>query len=62
MAIGLPHRTVWCCLACVLALGGCRPGNEQLAPVNGRVLYRGQPLQGGVASLFPTRRAAPTAT
>jgi hypothetical protein len=43
----------WCCLACLLASTGCRPAVEQLAPVQGRVWYRGQPLQGGVIVFVP---------
>jgi hypothetical protein len=45
--------TACCWLACLLAMAGCRPSAEQLAPVKGKVLYRGQPLQGGVIVFIP---------
>jgi len=41
------------CLACCLAVAGCRPSGEQLAPVKGKVLYRGRPLQGGTIVFIP---------
>jgi hypothetical protein len=45
--------TGWCWLACLFALAGCRPSADELAPVKGKVLYRGQPLQGGVIVFIP---------
>ena len=46
-------RIALCCLAAWLGLAGCRPAGEQLAPVKGKVLYRGQPLQGGTIVFIP---------
>jgi hypothetical protein len=43
----------WCCLAGVCLAAGCRPSTEQLAPVKGKVLYKGRPLQGGVIVFTP---------
>jgi hypothetical protein len=32
---------------------GCKPGVEQLAPVKGKVQFRGRPLQGGTIVFIP---------
>jgi hypothetical protein len=40
-------------LLCCLVMTGCRPSAEQLAPVKGKVLYRGRPLQGGTIVFVP---------
>jgi hypothetical protein len=42
-----------CCLICWFALTGCRPEVDQLAAVNGKVLYRGRPVQGGTIVFIP---------
>jgi hypothetical protein len=42
-----------CTCALLVLLGGCGRGQPLLAPVSGRVYYRGQPLPGGTLVFTP---------
>jgi hypothetical protein len=49
----MTRRTLLAAALCCLAAMGCRPAVEQLAPVNGKISYRGRPLQGGTVVFIP---------
>jgi hypothetical protein len=42
-----------CRAALLVLLAGCGPGEPELAPVSGQVLYRGRPLAGGTVVFTP---------
>jgi hypothetical protein len=46
-------RSLLAAALCCLAAMGCRPAAEQLAPVKGKISYRGRPLQGGTIVFIP---------
>jgi hypothetical protein len=49
----MPTRYFLLGLCLVLAAAGCRRNQPALAPVTGRVFYRGQPLTGGTIVFTP---------
>jgi hypothetical protein len=48
------HVLTACCLAAtLLAFAGCRPADGTLAPVRGKVTYKGTPVPGGTIVFVP---------
>jgi hypothetical protein len=48
-----PPRWRWLVVLAAVACAGCSGGGESLNPVQGKILYKGQPLAGAVLTFHP---------